>query len=171
MEQNGLDVQSSYDQVAQEYAERIFHELDHKPLDREWLDRFALKVRDLGPVCDLGCGPGHVARYLHDRGVDVFGIDLSPGMVTQAQQLNPGIEFKQGNMLALAAESETWGGIVAFYSQIHIAREKVIQALQELRRVLRSNGLLFVAFHVGQETVHTDEWWGKKVSLDFTYFQ
>ena len=171
MDQNGLAVQSSYDLVAQEYAERIFHELDDKPLDREWLDRFALKVRGLGPVCDMGCGPGHVARYLHDRGIDVFGIDLSPGMVTQAQQLNPGIEFKQGNMLALEAKSETWGAIVAFYSLIHIPREKVNQALQELRRVLQPNGLLLLAFHVGRETVHIDEWWGKVVSLDFTYFQ
>ena len=35
----------------------------------------------------MGCGPGHVARYLRDAGANVFGLDLSPGMLEQARQL------------------------------------------------------------------------------------
>jgi trans-aconitate methyltransferase len=69
MDQIPNEVEDSYDRVAKEYATRIFRELNHKPLDRELLDRFALRVHGIGPVCDLGCGPGHVARYLHERGV------------------------------------------------------------------------------------------------------
>jgi SAM-dependent methyltransferase len=165
------DLKDSYDQVAEEYIARIFHELEHKPLDREILDRFAANVQGLGPVCDMGCGPGHVSRYLHDQGVNVLGIDLSPRMVELAWQLNPGIEFRQGNMLALDVEDETWGGIVAFYALIHIPRDQVVRALQELRRVLRPNGNLLVSFHLGPEDIHLDEWWGKKVSVDFIFFQ
>ena len=120
------EVRGSYDQVAGEYVARIFHELEHKPLDRELLDRFAGEVRDLGIVCDLGCGPGHVARYLHKRGVHVMGIDLSPRMVEQARQLNEGIEFQQGDMSSLDVEDEAWGGIAAFYSIVHIPRAEVI---------------------------------------------
>ena len=78
------EVQTSYDRLAPEYAARIYGELAHKPFDRELLDRFAESLAGKGPVCDLGCGPGHVARYLHGRGVDAFGIDLSPAMVEQA---------------------------------------------------------------------------------------
>src|SRR5437879_10018498 len=91
------DCQSSYDRIAEEYANRISGELDHKPLDRMLLDEFAARFKGAGRVCDLGCGPGHVARYLHDRGVDIFGIDLSPGMLDQARKLNPAIEFRQGD--------------------------------------------------------------------------
>src|SRR6516165_8941440 len=116
------DVERSYDRVAEEYALRIFGELEHKPLDRQLLDRFAAEVEGLGPACDLGCGPGHVARYLHDRGVRVTGLDLSPAMVEQARRLNPGIAFRQGNMLALDVEHGAWGGIIAFYSIIHVPR-------------------------------------------------
>ena len=72
-----MDTQTSYDRVADEYVRRIFDELRHKPLDRQLLDRFAASVRDVGPACDLGCGPGHVARYLHEHGVQVCGVDLS----------------------------------------------------------------------------------------------
>ena len=31
--------------------------------------------------------------------------------------------------------------------------------------------MLLLAFHVGAETVHLDEWWGQKVSVDFVFFQ
>ena len=59
----------SYDRVAAEYAAQLAGELAHKPFDREWLDRFAARVRGRGLACDVGCGPGHVARYLNDQGV------------------------------------------------------------------------------------------------------
>ena len=109
------DCQTSYDQVADEYVRRFFDELQHKPLDRQLLDRFAASVRDLGPACDVGCGPGHVARYLHERGVHVSGVDLSPAMVERARRLTPAVEFRQGDMTALAAPDGAWAGIVAFY--------------------------------------------------------
>ena len=127
-------------------------------------------MRGLGPVCDLGCGPGHVAHHLHDLGVPVFGVDLSPGMVQQARRLNPEIEFRQGDMLSLDDGDSSWGGIVAFYSIVHLSREEVPRALRELRRVLRPDGLLLLAFHVGDETRHVDELWGQPVSLDFHFF-
>ncbi len=171
MDQDVERVQASYDQVAEEYVARIYHELEHKPLDRELLDRFATEVHELGPVCDMGCGPGQVAQYLCQQGVNVLGVDLSLGMVEQARKLNPGIEFQQGNMFSLDVQDEVWGGIAAFYSLVHIPREKVIQVLQEFKRVLRPNGLLLIAFHQGQQINHVDELWGKKVSLDFIFFQ
>ena len=165
------DVQDSYDRVAAEYARRIFGELEQKPLDRQLLDRFAERVQGLGPVCDLGCGPAHVARYLHERGVRVTGMDLSALMVEQARRLNPSMDFRQGNLLSLDIEDGAWGGIVAFYSIIHVPRTEIADALAEMRRVLRPGGLLLLAFHVGDETVHLDEWWGQRVSLDFQFLR
>lgn len=119
----------------------------------------------------MGCGPGHVARYLHERGAQVCGIDLSPDMVERARRLNPGIEFRQGDMLALDAADGAWAGIVAFYSIIHIPRGDVVRALRELRRVLRPGGLLLLTFHIGDTIIHLDEWWGHKVCVDFFFFR
>jgi SAM-dependent methyltransferase len=163
--------QTSYDVVADEYVRRISDELQHKPLDRQLLDRFAASVRDIGPVCDMGCGPGHVARYLHEQGVHVCGIDLSPAMVEQAGRLTPDVEFRQGNMMALDVADGAFAGIVAFYSIIHIPRYDMARAFAELRRVLQPGGVLLLAFHIGDETVHLDEWWGQKVCLDFFFFR
>ena len=68
----------------------------------------------------MGCGPGHVARYLQAHNVQVCGVDLSAELVERARRLNPGIEFQQGDMMALDIPDEAWVGIVAFYSLIHI---------------------------------------------------
>ncbi len=165
------DVQAGYDLVADEYAVRLFDELDHKPLDRELLDRFAERVRGMGAACDLGCGPGQIARYLHSRGVQARGVDLSPAMVQRARALNSGIEFVQGDMRSLPIEDGTFGGIAAFYSIIHIPRREVVEVLHELKRVLQPGGLLLLAFHIGDEVVHLDEWWGRRVSVDFVFFR
>jgi len=164
-------LQASYDLVAEEYTQHISGELEHKPLDRELLDRFASRVDKTGSVCEIGCGPGHVARYLHEHGVKVSGCDLSLKMVEQARLINPGLEFQAGDMMSLEMPDHAMAGIVAFYSIIHIPRAKVVQALRELGRVLRPGGLLFLAFHLGEGMLHRDEWWGKNVCVDFSFFR
>jgi len=164
------DTQTSYDRVAAEYADRFKDEMDDKPFDRDCLDRLAREVGDLGPICDLGCGPGQIARYLHRQGVKTLGVDLSPKMVAEAQRLNPEIHFHQGDMLSLPDADNSWGGIAAFYCIIHIPREQVVVALGEMKRVLKPGGVLLVTFHIGQEIKHLDEWWEKPVNLDFAFY-
>lgn len=164
--------QAGYSKVAAQYAKEFFNELDNKPLDRQLLNRFARQMKGKGDVCDIGCGPGQITRYLRDRGVEnIFGIDLSPGMVSQAKRLNADIDFYQGNMSALDMAAESLAGIVAFYSLIHIPNEEVVSVLQEFKRVLQPGGLLFFSFHMGQETVHVDNWWDEAVSIDFFFFE
>jgi SAM-dependent methyltransferase len=171
MKKTILNTQTSYDAVAAEYAEKFKDEMDYKPFDRDCLDRLAREVGTLGPICDLGCGPGQIARYLHRQNIDVLGVDLSPQMVAEAQRLNPETHFHQGDMLHLPDPDNCWGGVAAFYCIIHIRRESVVEALRELKRVLKPDGVLLVTFHIGDEVTHMDEWWDKPVNLDFNFYQ
>ena len=172
MEQAQTELQNSYDRVAEEYAKRFSNELDSKPFDRKMLDWFIEKVNGVGTICDLGCGSGHIANYLHNRDLEVCGIDLSSGMVKQAQKLNPNIAFQQGDMLSLDDFADnSFGGIAAFYSIIHVPRLLVVDTLREMNRVLRSKGVLLLTFHIGQQTHHLEEWFDKRVFLDFHFFE
>ena len=164
------DTQTSYDNVATEYADRFKDEMDDKPFDRDCLDRLAREVGELGPICDLSCGPGQIARYLHRQGVETLGVDLSQNMVAEAQRLNPEIHFHQGDMSSLPDADNSWGGIAAFYCIIHIPREQVVDALREMKRVLQPGGMLLITFHIGEEIKHIDEWWEKPVNLDFAFY-
>ena len=163
-------IRQSYDRVAGEYARRMFSELERKPLDCELLTRFADQVSGKGEICDIGCGPGHVARYLRDRGADVFGLDLSDGMLEEARRLNPDIPFRQGNMLALELPDALLAGITAFYAIVHLRYGALQEGFREMARVLKPDGLLLLSFHIGEETVHRDEWLDQPVTLDFRFF-
>ena len=162
-------LRSSYDAVAAVYVDHVYGELAQKPLDRHLLNRFAEEVRGRGMVADVGCGPGHVARYLHDQGVEMLGIDLSPEMVRWAAKLNPGIDFRVGDMRSLDLADASLAGIVAFYSVIHLEASELALAFREFRRVLEPHGVLLLAFHAGDQTLHLDELWGQAVSLDFHF--
>lgn len=163
-------IRNDYDQIADEYARRLFHELDAKPLDCEFLHRFATEVRERGEVCDLGCGPGHVARRLRDDGVKVSGLDLSPQMIAHARRLNPDIPFREGNMLALDLAGNSLAGITAFYSIVNLQALLLPTAFAEMARVLAPGGLLLIAFHVGGEVIRPQELWGRSISMEFFHF-
>jgi len=165
------ELELSYDRVAREYARRFFHELDAKPRDRELLDHFAELVIPLGPACDVGCGPGEVAHYLQQQGVDACGVDLSAEMVAVARELSPEIPFYQGDMGSLPFANASLGGIAAFYSIVHVPRANIPSVLGEFARVLVPGGWVLITFHIGEEILHVEEFLGEVVSMDFLYFQ
>jgi SAM-dependent methyltransferase len=160
---------SSYDTDAPGYAEKVRGLLDGRPYLRTSLTLFAELVHDAGggPVADIGCGPGYVADFLNDAGVDAFGIDLSPEMVAIARRDHPDLRFEVGTMTDLDLADGSVAGIVAFWSVIHVPDHAVPGVFAQFRRVLRPQGVLLVGFHVGDETRHTSEGYtGRPVDVD-----
>jgi SAM-dependent methyltransferase len=170
MSQGPEQVRAFYDAVAAAYAEQFADELAGKPLDRALLERFAADVHGAGTVYDLGCGPaGQTTAFLHALGVDVRGMDLSPAGVAEAGRRHPDIVFETGDMLALPLADDAAAGILAFYSIVHFSPEQLRTAVGEMHRVMRPGAPLLLAFHVGEQVVHVDEMFGRRVSLDFRF--
>lgn len=164
------DVVASYDSIAEEYASHYFSELSRKPFDRNLLAKLAQLIPEGSQIFDMGCGPGHVARFLSELGVNVVGVDVSQSMVEVARRLNPGVTFEQGDMLRLQFPERAFFGIAAFYSLIHIERSRLPQALRELFRVLAPGGRLLTAFHLGEGEIHREEFLGRSVSFHASFF-
>lgn len=158
----------SYDRVAADYADLLEDELDRKPLDRALLATFAELVlaTGAGQVVDLGCGPGRIAAHLHTLGLDVRGIDLSPGMVAQARRRHPSLTFHVGDLRALDLATGALAGVVAWYSVVHTPPDELPRVLAELRRVLRTGGQALIAFKAGAGCVHLPRAYGHPVALD-----
>jgi SAM-dependent methyltransferase len=125
-----------------------------------------LQVKGKGHVVELGAGPGHVAAYLAERGVDVSALDLSSAMVDEAKRLFPGLQAVVGDMLDLPYANGSLGGLIAFYSIIHFDDAQLARAFTEMARVLRTGAYVALAFHVGDEAVHVEQWWDMPVVLD-----
>jgi SAM-dependent methyltransferase len=159
---------AAYDLVADDYAELLRAELANKPLDRALLNAFAelALANGVGPVADLGCGPGRVTEYLHALGVTVFGVDLSPAMIAVARRTHPGIRFDEGSMTELGLSDGVLGGIVAWYSIIHTPPERLGAMFAEFQRMLAPGGHLLIAFQVGDDCAHLEHAYGHDISLD-----
>jgi len=162
------DTRASYDAVAVRYAEWLRDELAAKPFDRAILAAFAELVlaAGLGPVADIGCGAGRVTAHLKGLGLTAFGIDLSPQMVAVARQAHPGLQFEVGSMLDLDLPDATLGGLLAWYSTIHVPDDRLPEAFAEFYRVLLPGGYALLAFQVGHEPRHVTQALGHSISVD-----
>ncbi len=146
-------IRVTYDTVAADYAEVLRTAYDDDPTDRAVIGLFAdlVKAGGGGPVADLGCGPGRLTPHLARLGLDVFGVDLSAGMIEVARREHPQLRFEVGSMAALSLPDASLAGALAWYSLIHIPTADLPPVLSELHRVLAPGGRLVVAFQVGQE--------------------
>ncbi|WP_256103678.1 class I SAM-dependent methyltransferase [Streptomyces sp. ODS05-4] len=164
-----IAVRDSYDTVAADYAALVKDPSELDPASRAMLSAFAELVRasGLGPVADVGCGPGKVTAHLAGLGVTVSGVDLSPRMVELARGAFPDLPFSVGTMTALDVEDGGLGGILAYYSTHHTPPELLPAVFAEFRRALAPGGRLLLAGHVGTGERRRPEWaYGHPVSYD-----
>lgn len=159
---------AAYDTVAADYARLLRDLLAGSTWDRAVLAAFAELVAAAGPgpVADVGCGPGRPTAHLEGLGLDVLGLDLSPGMLAVARRDLPGRRFVEASMTALPLPDGVLAGALAWYSLIHVPPPDVPDVLRELRRVLRPGGELLLAFQAGDEHRRTEQAYGHAVSLD-----
>jgi SAM-dependent methyltransferase len=164
-------VRTDYDAMAQAYTAFAPEAFAGKPLNRVLVEAFASMVRQAGGgrVADVGCGPGHVTAYLRDRGVDAFGVDLSPRLVAAAREANPGLRFDVGDMGALSVSTGSLAGVLANYSLIHTPPDVLLTTLAELSRVLAPGGHILTAFQALGGNDATAEPFDHKVSPAWRY--
>lgn len=129
------------------------------------MDVFADAVGGLGPVLDVGCGPGTVTAYLVDRGLDASGVDLSPRMIEHARRLYPRCRFHVASSTDLGLADSSLGGVLGWWSLFNLPRDVLPQVLSSFARALVPGGQLIIATHVGDgELARTDAYGGVPVS-------
>ncbi|MDZ5443183.1 class I SAM-dependent methyltransferase [Micromonospora sp. 4G57] len=159
------ETRAAYDTVAVDYA-RLIPDVEEGTLDRAMLAAFAEQAGGAGPVVEVGCGTGRITAHLRDLGMDVSGIDLSPGMVEVARRNHPGLRFAVGSMTDLPLPDGALAGLVAWYSIIHVPPALLPGVFAGFHRVLAPGGRLLLAFKAGDRLVRLEEAYGHTVSYD-----
>lgn len=171
-----VGVRAVYDAIARAYHDQLGNELAGKPLDRAMLQAFA-ELAGAGAIADVGCGPGHVTRFLAAQNARVIGIDIAPGMLAVARENAPALAFAAGSMLELPAADAAWSGIIALYSIIHLTAAERARACREFARAVRPGGWLLASYHVDSpdfaagDVNHLTTWFGQAVELDGHFLQ
>jgi demethylmenaquinone methyltransferase/2-methoxy-6-polyprenyl-1,4-benzoquinol methylase len=122
-------------------------------VDFWWRQRLVRAVHDAEPgaVLDLATGSGDVVFALADGlppGVQLTGMDFCQPMLDEAvkkRAANPrwaAIDFQQGDGMALPLPAASYDALTISFGLRNMADRH--QALQEMRRVLRPGGRLFV---------------------------
>ncbi len=150
-------VRCSYDRVADKYVAMGIGGLAPEPWLRAALAAFAEDVRGLGPVVDVGCGPGTVTAHLAGLGVDVSGVDLSSKMIGHAQRLHPELRFSVASATELDLEDGSLGGILGWWSLFNLPREVLPEVLASFARALVPGGQILIGTHVGDGDVARTE--------------
>jgi SAM-dependent methyltransferase len=159
------DVRASYDRVADNYVAMGVGDLGLTPWLRAALSAFAEDVRELGPVLDVGCGPGTVTAFLSGLGLDVSGVDLSPRMVSHARRLHPGLRFEVSSATELELAEASLGGVLGWWSLFNLPRGVLPTVLASLARALVPGGQLLLGMHVGDgDVVRTEAYGGVPVA-------
>lgn len=103
-----------------------------------------------GVLLDAGCGPGQWTELLGRGEREAWGIDLSPAFVASARRRHPGIRFDVGSFRDLPPDDRSVGGILAWYSLIHVPPAELPEILAEFVRVLVPGGSLLIGFFDGE---------------------
>jgi demethylmenaquinone methyltransferase/2-methoxy-6-polyprenyl-1,4-benzoquinol methylase len=112
-------------------------------LDRRWRRLTAeAAVRPGDDVLDACCGTGDLAIAASRAGGNVTGLDFSPAMLARARRKAPGLEWIEGDLLALPFADASFDSATVGFGVRNV--EDLGGAIEELRRVLRPGGRLGV---------------------------
>ncbi len=145
-----------YDHSADQFVQAVGTSVSEDfeaPFDQDVLAEFAdtLAAKAPGAIIDVGCGPGRIARYLDERGLDCSGIDIAPKMIDAARFAHPHLTFEVAPLTNIPTDDGSLLGAVYWYSIITTPPADLATVWAELDRVLQPDGLVLIAFQAGDD--------------------
>lgn len=143
-------VEAAYAARADEYADALGSMNAVHPSDKQLVDTWASRLS--GRVLDAGCGPGHWTDYLHRRGLDMHGIDITPRFIDRARASHPSVPFELCSIDAIDEPDASFGGVLSWFSTIHHKPPEIGIPFLEFARVLHHGGTLVLGYFDGPKT-------------------
>ncbi len=140
-----VQVKATYDIIGEEFDRTRQNNVEEFEIFKPYLENAA-------NILDLGCGNGRLLRSLHGSAkkspaatFHYLGIDNNRKMLNLAQKNFPHENFMEGDQLEIPVDDSAMDLIFNIRSFHHLPGEKLrLQALKEMNRVLRPNGILII---------------------------
>jgi ubiquinone/menaquinone biosynthesis C-methylase UbiE len=158
-------VQAAYDALAPTFG-RWNTSIDGDPWQR-FVAELEKRLGGGARVLDLGCGDGTKTRRLAERS-EVVGVDLSPEQLRLARTAAPEVTFIEADFSELDVAADTYDAVTAFYSVMHVPRDRHLEVFGKVRRWLKPGGLFLTSLSTIGGPDRTESWLG--VDMFFSGF-
>jgi ubiquinone/menaquinone biosynthesis C-methylase UbiE len=136
------DFAHSYDEMRKDYFASAFT-YGRSKLDKV-LDQLLLELPKGSRILDVGCGTGEQLMRYSRLGLDCAGVEPAPKMRSLAQRLNPGMPIVDSSVTKIPFPDRSFDFVMAIEVLRYLDTTDVNQAYQELLRVLRPGGTMFI---------------------------
>lgn len=108
-------------------------------------------------ILDIGAGMGAYSIPLFESGYDITAVELVKHNLQKIKEKNKDIKAYQGNAIDLSRfEDNTFDMTFLFGPMYHlISKEEKLKALEEAKRVTKTNGIILVAYIMNEYAVIT----------------
>lgn len=116
------------------------------------LDLFCNSITcDNAVILDVACGPGNLSKYLLGRRPDfkLYGIDLSPRMISIAKFNNPGADFEIMDARDLSLIERKFDGIICGFCLPYLSKHEVEKLINQSSQFLKPNGMFYLSMIKG----------------------
>jgi demethylmenaquinone methyltransferase / 2-methoxy-6-polyprenyl-1,4-benzoquinol methylase len=135
-------VRAMFDRIARIYD--LLNSVMTAGMHHAWRRRAAdlARVGRGSRALDVATGTGDLAQELAGRGASVTGMDFSPAMLALAREKAPGIEFEEGDALALRYDDGDFDAVTVGFGARNFS--DLDRGLREMARVTKPDGRVVV---------------------------
>ena len=126
-----------------------------------------------GKLLEIGVGGGKEARLLIKKGYDYVGVDASIGILEVAKQYLPAnTALYVASLHELPFEDNLFDGFWTAATLLHIPKDRINDALQSIKRVIKTGGVGFISLREGVgeglDDAGTGRWFALYQEEEFT---
>ena len=158
-----MDYKKLNKQVYDTYA-REFEIKTKERLTNNLLSEIELFIRKLPgkDILDLGSGPGRDSLFFKERGLNPLCFDISQEMIELCGQ--KGLRTQIGDLEALPFADNSFDGVWACNSLLHMPKSNLLPVLNNINRMLKPRGQFYLSMKEGdfEGLVESDKYPGMK---------
>lgn len=160
-------VRQGYDKLSVHYREHFTK--SHNELYKKWTQTLLGLLPNNPSILELGCGDGIPLAQILSPTCKYWGIDISTVQIENAKKNVPNTAFMAKDMTAISYPSNSFNGIIALYSIIHIPLGEQYELLKNIYQWLTPNGIFLCIVGASHWTGVEKDWIMKDVAMYWSH--